>query len=50
MDGGRRLQALGGVRAPLQAEGSTEVSKERYIAPPNHYSNQKLQDVWLSED
>ena len=21
-----------------------------YIAPPNHYTNQKLQDVWLSED
>src|SRR5438046_2069261 len=23
---------------------------KNYIAPPNHYSNQKLQDVWLSED
>jgi peptide/nickel transport system substrate-binding protein len=21
-----------------------------YVAPPNHYSNQKLQDVWLAED
>ena len=21
-----------------------------YVAPPNHYANQKLQDVWLSED
>jgi hypothetical protein len=21
-----------------------------YVAPPNYYSNQKLQDVWLSED
>jgi hypothetical protein len=20
------------------------------VAPPNHYANQKLQDVWLSED
>jgi peptide/nickel transport system substrate-binding protein len=23
---------------------------KNYIAPPNHYSNQKLQDVWLAED
>ncbi len=23
---------------------------QNYVAPPNHYSNQKLQDVWLSED
>jgi len=23
---------------------------KNYVAPPNHYSNQKLQDVWLSED
>src|SRR5437016_6343928 len=23
---------------------------KNYIAPPNHYSNQKLQDVWLSDD
>jgi len=23
---------------------------KNYTAPPNHYSNQKLQDVWLSED
>jgi peptide/nickel transport system substrate-binding protein len=23
---------------------------KNYIAPPNHYTNQKLQDVWLSED
>jgi peptide/nickel transport system substrate-binding protein len=21
-----------------------------YVAPPNHYTNQKLQDVWLAED
>jgi ABC-type transport system substrate-binding protein len=21
-----------------------------HVAPPNHYSNQKLQDVWLAED
>jgi peptide/nickel transport system substrate-binding protein len=21
-----------------------------YVAPPNHYSNQRLQDVWLAED
>jgi len=21
-----------------------------YVAPPSHYTNQKLQDVWLSED
>jgi peptide/nickel transport system substrate-binding protein len=27
---------------------STKV--KNYVAPPNHYSNQKLQDVWLSED
>jgi len=23
---------------------------KNYVAPPNHYTNQKLQDVWLSED
>ncbi len=23
---------------------------KNYIAPPNHYTNQKLQDVWLSEN
>jgi hypothetical protein len=23
---------------------------KHYVAPPNHYSNQKLQDVWLSEN
>ncbi len=23
---------------------------KNYVAPPNYYSNQKLQDVWLSED
>jgi len=23
---------------------------KNYVAPPNHYANQKLQDVWLSED
>ena len=23
---------------------------KNYVAPPNHYSNQKLQDVWLMED
>ena len=23
---------------------------KNYIAPPSHYTNQKLQDVWLSED
>jgi peptide/nickel transport system substrate-binding protein len=23
---------------------------KNYVAPPNHYCNQKLQDVWLSED
>ena len=23
---------------------------KNYVAPPNHYSNQKLQDVWLAED
>jgi peptide/nickel transport system substrate-binding protein len=23
---------------------------KNYVAPPNHYSNQKLQDVWLVED
>jgi peptide/nickel transport system substrate-binding protein len=23
---------------------------KNYVAPPNHYSNQKLQDVWLSDD
>ncbi|MGH7333997.1 MAG: ABC transporter substrate-binding protein [Candidatus Rokuibacteriota bacterium] len=23
---------------------------KNYMAPPNHYSNQKLQDVWLAED
>ncbi len=23
---------------------------KNYVAPPNHYSNQKLQDVWLSEN
>src|SRR5881628_57577 len=23
---------------------------KNYVAPPNHYSNQKLQDVWLSQD
>ena len=23
---------------------------KNYLAPPNHYTNQKLQDVWLSED
>ena len=23
---------------------------KNYMAPPNHYTNQKLQDVWLSED
>jgi peptide/nickel transport system substrate-binding protein len=23
---------------------------KNYVAPPNHYSNQKLQDVWLTED
>jgi peptide/nickel transport system substrate-binding protein len=21
-----------------------------YVAPPSHYTNQKLQDVWLAED
>jgi len=23
---------------------------KNYVAPPNHYSNQKLQDVWLLDD
>jgi peptide/nickel transport system substrate-binding protein len=23
---------------------------KNYVAPPNHYTNQKLQDVWLSEE
>ena len=23
---------------------------KNYVTPPNHYANQKLQDVWLSED
>ena len=23
---------------------------KNYVAPPNHYSNQKLQDVWLAKD
>jgi peptide/nickel transport system substrate-binding protein len=23
---------------------------KNYVAPPNHYSNQKLQDVWLADD
>ena len=23
---------------------------KNYVAPPSHYTNQKLQDVWLSED
>jgi hypothetical protein len=23
---------------------------KNYIAPPTHYTNQRLQDVWLSED
>jgi len=23
---------------------------KNYVAPPNHYANQKLQDIWLSED
>jgi len=23
---------------------------KNYVAPPNHYSNQKLQDVWLAEE
>ena len=23
---------------------------KNYVAPPNQYSNQKLQDVWLAED
>jgi peptide/nickel transport system substrate-binding protein len=23
---------------------------KNYVAPPNHYTNQKLQDVWLAED
>jgi hypothetical protein len=23
---------------------------KNYVAPPNHYSNQKLQDVWLMQD
>jgi hypothetical protein len=23
---------------------------KNYVAPPNYYSNQKLQDVWLAED
>jgi hypothetical protein len=23
---------------------------KNYLAPPNHYTNQKLQDVWLAED
>ena len=23
---------------------------KNYVAPPNHYSNQKLQDVWLAAD
>jgi peptide/nickel transport system substrate-binding protein len=23
---------------------------KNYVAPPNHYANQKLQDVWLSDD
>jgi hypothetical protein len=23
---------------------------KHYLAPPNHYTNQKLQDVWLSEN
>jgi len=23
---------------------------KKYVAPPNHFSNQKLQDVWLGED
>ena len=23
---------------------------KNYVAPPNHYANQKLQDVWLAED
>jgi hypothetical protein len=23
---------------------------KNHVAPPNYYSNQKLQDVWLSED
>lgn len=23
---------------------------KNYVAPPNHYSNQKLQDVWIAED
>ena len=22
---------------------------KNYVAPPNHYANQKLQDVWLAE-
>ena len=23
---------------------------KNYVAPPSHYTNQKLQDVWLAED
>jgi hypothetical protein len=23
---------------------------KNYVAPPNHYANQKLQDVWLAEE
>ena len=23
---------------------------KNYVAPPSHFTNQKLQDVWLSED
>jgi peptide/nickel transport system substrate-binding protein len=23
---------------------------KNYVAPPSHFANQKLQDVWLSED
>jgi len=23
---------------------------KNYVAPPNHYSNHKLQDVWLMQD
>jgi len=38
--------APGGGRARV----ATAKARTFNVAPPNHLSNQKLQDVWLSED
>ena len=32
------------------SDGAAWANVKNYVAPPNHYSNQKLQDVWLLED